>query len=163
MTPEKLGSVIGAVFGLVFVWANTGSLPTGPATVLRGLGTAAFLGAGLAVLNGPLDAPQAGVAWVCLVVGAHFTAPASLWKQPLFHWLGAALAVCGVLGLVLAATGAGVRWIDLAGGWRREPCCSAPPSEAAPAPARSPARAGAAAGRSTGPRPGRRGPDRLRW
>jgi hypothetical protein len=43
MTPEKLGSSIGAAFGLGFVLANTGALPTGVALVLRVLGLAAFV------------------------------------------------------------------------------------------------------------------------
>jgi hypothetical protein len=39
-----------------------------------------------------------------------------VWSQPLFFWLGAALSVCGVLGLVLAGAGAGPAPIDLVGG-----------------------------------------------
>ena len=59
---------------------------------------------GLAVLNGRLHAPQAAVTWVSLVVGVHFLALAVLWKLAFFHWLGAAIALCGAVGLVLAAT-----------------------------------------------------------
>ena len=71
---------------------------------------------GLAVLNGPLDAPEAAVAWVSFVVGLHFFALAVVWRQPLFHRLGAALAACGAVGLVLAAAGSDASWIDAVGG-----------------------------------------------
>lgn len=42
MTPEKLGSVIGAVFGLIFVMVNTGSSPAAIALLLRVLAVLAF-------------------------------------------------------------------------------------------------------------------------
>lgn len=143
MTPQKLGSLIGAVFGLVFILVNAATLPTGIATVLRVLGVLAFvlvlvalrrprrsveqarparggLGrgywlvvagevvafpVGVRVLNGPLDTPNAGVAWVAFVVGVHFVALAVVWTEPIFHWLGAAMALCGLVGLALAFAG----------------------------------------------------------
>ncbi|MDQ4007891.1 MAG: hypothetical protein M3211_07355 [Actinomycetota bacterium] len=40
------------------------------------------------------------------MVGVHFVPLASVFEVPFFRWLGAAIAVCGVAGLVLAATGA---------------------------------------------------------
>lgn len=43
MSPEKLGSLIGAAFGLVFVVVNTGSVATAVAIFLRVLAVAAFL------------------------------------------------------------------------------------------------------------------------
>ncbi len=154
MSPEKLGSVIGAAFGLVFVVVNTGSLPTAPAALLRGLAVVAFVAVliaalrrsgpggtrapagggfgrgywlvvaaevvaiwgGLALLNGPLATPQAAVPWIASVVGAHFVALAVVWRNPLFHWLGAALLACGVAGLVLAARDADRAAIELVGG-----------------------------------------------
>ncbi len=61
---------------------------------------------GVRVLSGPLDAPEAGVAWVSLVVGVHFFALAVVLGQRFFRWLGAVITACGVAGLVLAATGA---------------------------------------------------------
>lgn len=67
---------------------------------------AAALAAGLALLNGPLHAPHAGVAWVSTVVGAHFFALAVVFGQRFFHRLGAAIMACGIMGLVLAAGGA---------------------------------------------------------
>jgi len=153
MTPERLGSVIGAVFGVIFVLVNTDSLPTVVAALLRALAVIALvavlvrvrrpggsmvarqsggglgrgywlvvaaevlaIAVGLAVLNGPLATPQAAVAWISFVVGAHFFALALLWKQSLFHVLGTALLLCGGLGLVLAATGSGDGAIDLVAG-----------------------------------------------
>lgn len=153
MTPEKLGSLIGSVFGLVFVLVNTASVPTAVAVVLRLLGVVVFgtvllavrrpdvslverpagggfgraywlvvaaevlaIWVGLALLNGPLATPHAAVAWISLVVGAHFFALAVVWKQSLFHGLGAALLLCGAVGLVLAAIGSDPSAIDLVGG-----------------------------------------------
>jgi hypothetical protein len=153
MTPQKLGPLIGAVFGLIFVVVNTASVPTGVAVLLRVLGVVAFLAvlvavrrpspgvtappagggfgpgywlvvagevlaiaAGLALLNGPLAAPDAAVAWISFVVGGHFFALAVVWKQSLFHRLGAALMLCGAIGLVLAALGSTASAIDLVGG-----------------------------------------------
>ena len=74
------------------------------------------IAAGLVVLNGPLHAPQAAVAWIALVVGSHFIALAVVWKLLFFRGLGVALMLCGVAGLVLAATGSTVSAIDLVGG-----------------------------------------------
>ena len=153
MSPEKSGSLIGAVFGLVFVVVNTGSVLPAVAVVLRVLAVAAFLvvliavrhpasaggrrstrggfgrpywlvvtaegvgiWGGLAVLNGPLDAPQAAVAWISSVVGAHFVALAVVWREPLFHVLGAALLGCGAVGLVLAVRELAAAAVDLVGG-----------------------------------------------
>ncbi len=71
---------------------------------------------GLNVINRVLDAPQAGVAWVSTVVGAHFFALGAVWAEPFFHRLGAGLLGCGVAGLVLAAAGSGPAPIDLVSG-----------------------------------------------
>jgi hypothetical protein len=143
MTPEKLGSLIGAVFGLVFVLVNAATLPPGIGTLVRVLGVVAFLlvlvalrrprrsvavarpargglgmgywlvvaaevlafPVGVRVLSGPLDAPDGGVAWVALIVGLHFNVLAVVWAERLFHWLGASMALCGLVGLALALTG----------------------------------------------------------
>ena len=128
MASEKLGSLIGAAFGLVFVLVNTSLVSTALAVLLRLLRAGAFLAVliavrrpgtatgkraagggfgrrywlvvaaevlaiwiGLALLNGPLDTPRAAVAWISSVVGAHFFALALVWRNPLFHWLGAGL------------------------------------------------------------------------
>jgi hypothetical protein len=75
----------------------------------------ALLG-GLQILNRAFDAPEAGVAWISFVVGLHFVALAVVWREPSLHALGGALTVCGVVGLVLAATGAGHSAVATVGG-----------------------------------------------
>lgn len=40
------------------------------------------------------------------MVGVHFVALAAVFREPFFHWLGAAIAVCGLAGLALAGAGA---------------------------------------------------------
>lgn len=155
MVGQRIGSMVAATFGLVYVLVNTGSLPTGASVVLRVLAAVAFVGvlvpvvragrpapgaagpgprafgrgywvvvgvevvalfAGTRVLSGPLDAPQAGVAWVSTVVGVHFFALAVVLRQRFFHWLGAVVTACGVAGLVLALADAGEAAIDVVGG-----------------------------------------------
>jgi hypothetical protein len=61
---------------------------------------------GLQVLSRVFDAPEAGVAWISVVVGLHFVALAVVWGESSLHVLGGALTVCGVAGLVLAGAGA---------------------------------------------------------
>jgi hypothetical protein len=143
MSGQRLGSVIGAVFGLIYVLVNVGPLPRGAAIPLQILGVIACVGVliavarssdhgdstpragfgraywivvaaeaaamagGLALLNGPLDAGWAGVAWVSVVVGLHFVALSVVFAEPFFNRLGAAVAVCGLVGLGLAVAGAG--------------------------------------------------------
>jgi hypothetical protein len=65
-------------------------------------GEVVAIAVGQALLNGPLHAAQAAVAWIALVVGAHFIGLAVVWKQSFFHWLGASILLCGAIGLVLA-------------------------------------------------------------
>jgi uncharacterized membrane protein YhaH (DUF805 family) len=77
-------------------------------------GIALLVGARL--LAGPLDTPEAGVAWVSFVVGVHFFALAVVFSESFFHWLGAAIAVCGAAGLVLAVADADEAAIDLVSG-----------------------------------------------
>ncbi|MDN5853582.1 MAG: hypothetical protein L0K86_12195, partial [Actinomycetia bacterium] len=61
---------------------------------------------GLAVVNGALDRPEAGVAWVSTVVGAHFFVLARIFALRFFLVLGVAVTACGVVGLTLAVAGA---------------------------------------------------------
>jgi len=63
---------------------------------------AAALFGGLAVVNGVFHAPHAGVAWVSVVVGAHFFPMAHVFRLAFFHLLGGIIASCGLIGLVLA-------------------------------------------------------------
>lgn len=155
MPGQVLGSLIGAVFGLIYVVVNTGQLPSAASVPLRVLGFLAFvavLGAtyrrrggpaldapdkgrgfgpaywlvvaaeviallvGVRVLSGPFESPHAGVAWVSFVVGVHFFALAVVFRDSFFHWLGAAITVCGVLGLALAVGGASEDPIALVSG-----------------------------------------------
>lgn len=71
---------------------------------------------GLQVIARVLDAPEAGVAWVSLVVGLHLFALAVVWREASLHVLAAALTVCGAAGLLLAAAGAGEAAIATVGG-----------------------------------------------
>lgn len=71
---------------------------------------------GCALLSGPLDRPEAAVAWIAFVVGGHFIGCARALDQPLFGWLGAALLLCGSGGLVLAWDRADVVAVDLVAG-----------------------------------------------
>jgi len=144
MTSERTGSLIGGVFGLLYVMLNAGALPSPAAAVLQALAAAAFAGllltmrrvdgsspsgvrpragfgrsywlvvaaevvalaAGLLLLEGPLDRPQAAVAWVSLVVGLHFFALARIWKEPFFRRLGGAISLLGAAGLAAASASA---------------------------------------------------------
>jgi hypothetical protein len=145
MTGQRIGSLVGAVFGLVYVVVNAGPLPSAAGLVVRLVGVLAFvvvvaalvrhrdapepaptgdnrqlartfglvtlaesvaLVAGLVVVNGLLDQPRLGVAWVSVVVGVHFFALAVLFGLRFFHLLGVAITACGVAGFGLAAFGA---------------------------------------------------------
>ncbi|MGB3772885.1 MAG: hypothetical protein WBA00_17240 [Rhodococcus sp. (in: high G+C Gram-positive bacteria)] len=113
LSPQALGSVVGAVFGAVFVIVNSASSPpvlrlvlsagagvallailvvalrssgesTLPATAHMGrgywlvvAGEVVALFVGLRVVAGPLDHPEAGVAWVAFVVGV---CTSSFWR-----------------------------------------------------------------------------------
>jgi hypothetical protein len=79
-------------------------------------GEVVAIAVGLALLNDPLHAPQAAVAWISFVVGAHFIGLAVVWKQPFFHWLGASILLCGATGLVLAVATSSQGAIDAVGG-----------------------------------------------
>ncbi len=71
---------------------------------------------GLRVINGPMDIPEASVGWVSLVVGLHFVALAAVWRNPLVRWLGAVIAVCGAIGVILVIAGAPVAAIAVVAG-----------------------------------------------
>lgn len=72
--------------------------------------------AGVRILAGPLDMPQAGVAWVSMVVGLHFFPLATIFAQRFFHILGVAISLCGSAGLALALADAAPMAIDLISG-----------------------------------------------
>ncbi len=80
------------------------------------LAEAVALFGGVQVLVRVLDAPEAGVAWVTVVVGVHFVGLAVLWREPSLHVLGGALTLAGVAGLVLAVGDAGEAAVAAVGG-----------------------------------------------
>lgn len=77
---------------------------------------AAAIVAGSAIISGALGAPHAVVAWVSVVVGFHFLALGVIWRLRMFHLLGAAIALCGVAGLVSAGADAPAAVIATLGG-----------------------------------------------
>lgn len=94
----------------------------GPDRPLRGafwtvtaIEAVAILG-GVWVISNVLHAPHAGVAWVALVVGAHFVPLAHIFEHRVFAVLGVVIAALGVAGLILAATGAAATPIALVSG-----------------------------------------------
>jgi hypothetical protein len=155
VTPNRLGLLIGAVFGTIYVVVNAGALsaPVGP--LLQVLGVAALIGllvvmfrsrqapggaaaagavgfgrgywivvaaevaafiGGAAVLRGPLGLPLAVLPWITIVVGVHFLGLAKVWSAPSLAWLGAGIAACGALGLLVAVLGAGEAAVSAIGG-----------------------------------------------
>lgn len=63
-----------------------------------------------------LDAPpEAGVAWVALVVGVHFLALARVWRERSVLVPGVALSALGALGLGLATTSS-AEWVPFVSG-----------------------------------------------
>lgn len=71
---------------------------------------------GLAVINGVLHLTVVAVAWVALVVGAHFFGLASIWHMSLYHWLGAVMAVLGLAGFLIHAFGGSAGMVGLVAG-----------------------------------------------
>ncbi len=83
---------------------------------------------GLVVLNDLLGIHDASIAWISLVVGVHFFGFYVIWRLSVMVWIGAAISVCGAIGLVAAgldrsaaviAVVAGIvpGTVLLAGGW----------------------------------------------
>lgn len=162
MPGQRIGSVIAAVFGLVYVAVNAGQLPAPASWALRAAALVVFAGvlllvaagrhrragapgdgrgqagpgrapfgrrywlivlvefaaifAGARTLSGPLDRPDAGVAWVTFVVGTHFFVLAAHFGARFFHVLAAALTMCGVVSLVIAFTASAAAVVALVGG-----------------------------------------------
>jgi hypothetical protein len=71
---------------------------------------------GLAVVNGVLHRTAVSVAWVALVVGAHFFGLARIWHMPLYHWLGAAMTVLGLAGFLIYVLGGSAAIVGLVAG-----------------------------------------------
>ncbi len=79
-------------------------------------GEAAAIWAGAAVLSGPAGLPHAVVAWVSVVVGAHFLALAALWRLRMLRYLGVAIVACGLAGLAAALASVPVAVVAATGG-----------------------------------------------
>ena len=71
---------------------------------------------GLAVLNGVLHGKAVSVAWVTLIVGVHFFGLARIWRMPLYHWLGAAMAILSLAGFLIYALGGSAAMVELVAG-----------------------------------------------
>lgn len=150
------GSLVGLLFGLVFVEVNSGALPGDWPLVVRVAGAVVaavllagvvwvarrgeprgevpaggFVGrrywnivgieglalfGGLVVINGVFGQSQYAVPWIALVVGVHFVFLGKAWGIPLHQWVGVAQTVLGVVGFVLAATGAALSTVNLVAG-----------------------------------------------
>lgn len=72
--------------------------------------------AGIAIIAGPLHHEEASVAWISLVVGVNFLSLAQTWRQPGIAGLGGVIAICGMVGLVLAFGGASDESVASLGG-----------------------------------------------
>jgi predicted ferric reductase len=153
MTGAKLGSLIGAVGGLVFILANAGALSGPWSPVLRVLGVLSFLAVvtlvlrariigqgvepsrgqlraygftvlaevaaivlGSRILVAAFDLTTATLPWVATVLGLHFLVFARIFRETVFVWLGAAVTVCGVAGVVMAVAGTAAVAISVAAG-----------------------------------------------
>ncbi len=57
---------------------------------------------GLAVLNSVFGIHDASIAWISVVVGIHFFGFYVIWRLPIMVWVGAAITICGALGLIEA-------------------------------------------------------------
>lgn len=77
---------------------------------------AAALFGGLVVINAGLGRPELAVAWIAVVVGAHFFALARVWPTRSFHVLATVMVILGVSGLVLGAFAAPAGVIGLVSG-----------------------------------------------
>ena len=79
------------------------------AEVIAGVG-------GLIVLNDMLGIHDASIAWISVVVGVHFFGFYVIWRLPVMVWIGAAISVCGALGLVAAGMDRSAALIALVAG-----------------------------------------------
>ncbi|MDQ6873987.1 MAG: hypothetical protein M3042_02840 [Actinomycetota bacterium] len=102
-----------AAFVGVIILARRTALPADAGAARAGFGRGYWLVvaaevvagvAGAVVLLRVLKQPHALVAWISLVVGVHFFGLSVVWRAPFYRWLGAAITLCGVAGLVAAAS-----------------------------------------------------------
>ena len=119
------GLVIAALLlgGLVLVVRQVPSGTSAPAPVhmnrrywlILAVEAVALFG-GLAVINNVLHRTAVSVAWVALVVGVHFFGLAWIWRMGLYHWLGAAMSVLGLAGVLVYALGGTAPTVGLVAG-----------------------------------------------
>ena len=57
---------------------------------------------GIVLLNSVLGIHDVSIAWISLVVGVHFFGLYAIWGFPIMIWVGTAITLCGVAGLVAA-------------------------------------------------------------
>ena len=111
------------VAGLVLAGRRGPSVASAPASgfadhrywLIVALEAGALLG-GLAVINGVLHVKAVPVAWVALVVGAHFFGLGRIWRMPIYHWLGAAMAILSLAGFLIYALGGSAAIVGLVAG-----------------------------------------------
>ncbi len=147
MPGQRIGSIVAAVFGLVYVVVNSSHFAAPVMWVVRACAVAAAVAiaialasrrgemaggrggavndtarhtyprsfwlvtagevialfGGVLVINRVFHRPEASVAWVSIVVGVHFLPMARMFSQRFFYLMGAAIIVCGLVGLVLVA------------------------------------------------------------
>jgi len=111
------------VAGLVLVVRRGSSVAPAPVSgfvdqrywLIVALEAGALFG-GLAVLNGVLHGKAVSVAWVTLIVGVHFFGLARIWRMPLYHWLGAAMAILSLAGFLIYALGGSAAMVGLVAG-----------------------------------------------
>lgn len=111
------------VVGLVLVVRRGSSVTPAPVSgfvdhrywLIVALEAGALFG-GLAVVNGVLHGKAVSVAWVALVVGVHFFGLARIWRMPLYHWLGAAMAILSLAGFLIYALGGSAAIVGLVAG-----------------------------------------------
>lgn len=72
--------------------------------------------AGLVVINGVLQRPEVGVAWVALVVGVHFFGLGWIWRIRVYHRLGAVMTALGLAGFLIDALGGSAGTVGLVAG-----------------------------------------------
>lgn len=110
------------VFVMWLISARKGSSAEGAGRSMFGRGyvivvaaEAILLFGGIQVLTAWERPVESNVAWVALVVGAHFIALGPIWKEWGIAVPGVVLTLLGVAGLVLASTTA-VGWVPLVSG-----------------------------------------------
>lgn len=120
------GAGVVAVLAVLWAQARTRRASTGEVVAHRpGFGRAFWLvvagevvigAAGLVGLRLAGAPQQVNVAWIAVVVGAHFVALAVVWRDIGISTVGAVMAMAGLAGLAMAAAGTADVWIPTISG-----------------------------------------------